>query len=690
MREESEHSFENHPRDAIYEPLGNALFKLTLTEANKAEIFGHGLSKLEQSQQEASKITRNLMKWDTATRAFFVPRSVSTILKTPFRLVFPNADLSAFNETGLYVRQYMVVSYCWRSQDFLPQAHVRDDRWPVSKPFVEAIIAEKDHPRVGIWMDQLCIDQDSPVDKQQSVAAMDVIYRSCLRLLVLLEDVYLDETEVEFFDKYNPSKLEKFDPAWRPPVEEEAALNTLLAKIVAARWWQRAWCLHEFSVNEPWSDKRQCNEIHNATFIINGPLDSTVSVKWWTLRHVIGMAPNSPTNSPGMEILMPIDFHKDHEPGWRSSLIARHNHASRKGCLLLGDKISIMLNMCGIAFAYQGPALDSTDEVLYISTLIALAAGETYPLTLFDSRASSRLLGNASWLQQRLTEHSEHELFVPRFRPGSMSGIHRVSMQSIELDMVFLPPPTRWTEIVNTDVSLTYSVFPETIPTTSPATHGPVQTSLVTASYPDQDLDGPRRRFLAGCIKNGYSFTARLWAQLKRDVVGPNYNQGLYKDLTSSPALFPNARRLIAQLLPTSTLLGIPAPPNFTIEDAHLFLTWLTDPRSMYYISASTQCVQCSSDGEAAFSTHTVVNENFKSVPIEELQAAVPADLLEVDCMPMRIWLIRPVKHEDGTEMWKLVGKTLLLGETDMRKEADESRGREDGVVTMRRAVVGG
>lgn len=673
-------------RDATYEMLDKDLFKLTLTEENKAEIFEYGLSKLEKSQQEASKILGNLDRWYPATRANFSRRSTSTILDTPFRLVYPNADLAAFDETGLYVRQYMAVSYCWRSKDFLPDGYERHGSWPLSKPFVDAIIAEKNHPRVGIWMDQLCIDQKSSIDKQKSISAMDIIYRCCLRLLVLLEDVHLDQNEIELFRKYDPRDT-PYDPAFRPMALEQAAIDRLQSKIMAARWWQRAWCFHEFSVNEPWTDKRQRNEIHNATFVMNGPQRTTISVKWWTLHNVMGLA--STSNAPGMEILVPAHSYKDREADWRSSLMARHNGVSSKGCLLLHDKLSIMINMCGVGLAYQGPSLRSPDEVLFIGALFALAAGEGHPLTLFDGRATPRLLDSPSWLQRNLTGD---DLFVPKFKPGDMKGIHRVSMQAIELDMLFLPTPAAWTGVTDADLSPTHKIFPHIIPTTRPATHGPVQESFVTASRTDKDLDIPRRRFLAGCIKNGYSFTARLWKQLEQDVVGPNYNQGYMKDLAPNLSLRSAAQELLAQLLPVSALLNIPSPSIFTVEDAHLFITWLTDPRSVYYISVYTYSILCTDSGEQAFSTHVAANENFSSGPVEELKAAIPIDLLSLDCMRLKVWLLRPAKtdSEDGPTRWRVVGKTLLLGEPDLRQEADRSMGGQDAVVKIRRAIVGG
>src|SRR5690242_10498885 len=158
-------------RTAAFQSVGSDLFQLTLTEENKADIFEYGLTKLKRSQSEAVTILRNLAKWDPQTRSLFAARSASTILNTPFRLVYPHSDLPAFEKTGLYVRQYMAVSYCWRSEFFLPDGYERYGSWPISRPFVDAIVGEKNHPRVGIWMDQLCIDQVSADDKQKCVAA---------------------------------------------------------------------------------------------------------------------------------------------------------------------------------------------------------------------------------------------------------------------------------------------------------------------------------------------------------------------------------------------------------------------------------------------------------------------------------------------------------------------------------------
>ncbi|KAJ4338676.1 hypothetical protein N0V87_003800 [Didymella glomerata] len=686
MSNDTQHELQVPRPRAIYERVGDELFKLTLTEQNKAEIFAYGLSKLDGSQQEAGSVLENLAKWDPNIRSQFVLRSYSTVLDTPFRLIYTNADLPFCEETNLYVRQYMAISYCWRSEDFLPHGYERYGEWPVSRPFVEAILSEKLHQRVGIWMDQLCIDQTSNIDKQKSVAAMDVIYRSCLSLIVLLEDVFLNESEVALAeDNAYDTGAGTYDRAWIPPAADVPVLESLCGKVCAARWWQRAWCFHEFSVNEPWNDERQSDIRRNATFIVNGPGKSVIKIKWRILHSILVYSEFARSPFTGQDLLIPIDF-GDREPGWRSSLMARHNAVISKGCLLVEDKISIMINTSGMGLAYQG-ALRTHDDVLYAGALLSLAAGERHPLSMMNGRLLPTLNGNSTWLQQNLIAD---DVTIPRFRPGSLNGIHRISMQDIELDVVFLQPPARWTGGLVQDISCTFQVFPETIVTSAITTVRQADHAHPSLGHEDKELDASRRRFLASCISNGHVFTARLWNQLMEEVVKPNYNQGHNVDLAPNPDLLAAARRFIQAMLPVSALLGISPPPEFTLSDAHLFLTWLTDPRSKLYIGLYTFRITCTTDGQEAFTTGAEINAHFKDGPYEELQAVIPTDLLQETCIPLRIWLLRPKKLEDGTEIWRLAGKTRMLGEPDLSKEAEMSAGRDDAVVKSRRVVVGG
>ncbi|KAA8618010.1 HET domain containing protein [Pyrenophora tritici-repentis] len=689
------------PRDADIGYIGDNLFRLSLTRENKAEIFEYGMSKLDQGQPEAELMLRNLTTWCPDVVGQFSPRSSETILDTPFRLIFPNHHKHGF-DNGLYVRQYLAISYCWHVDDFPYPQYTPHDHWPFSKPIVDAILRAKGHPREGIWIDQICIDQNDSVDKQRSVAAMDVIYRSCRRLLILLEDVELTNAEARLSEVYNLHTTAS-DRSWLPGHEARAEFLSFYKKVNKARWWTRAWCLHEFNTNEPWTDRRQCDLLRNAMFIMNGPGDSTVKMEWINLQLIMSAALD----------LLPIEAKfgsmyfqgwtiftgfinqdasrvGDDNTIWRPSIMSGHNGVAQKGCQNPADRISIMLNMGERALAYTGEALNRKEEVLYLSALLALAAGETYPLSMMDSRPLN-LNGRDSWLSQSI---ASGETVIPRFRLGGVQGIHQISKQKIELDLIFFDRPLI---TVNDEDHFppTYNVFPGIIPITYPEMHVTEDVPESQSAYSPKtqsasDNDQYRRRFLAACILNGHDFTARLWEQLKREVVKPNYNQGAHKDLAPNQALRIPAQRLLEELGAPITE-NTPTPSVFNAEEATFFLTWVTDPRSMYYVSFTLPLrVQCTIDGRQAMMTSIFRNENYNSGPLEDLRIAIPTDLVNVGCIPLRFWILRPVNDDNNIVRWKIAAKAMLLGEPDLMEELRLNGDKEDAAVTIKRLIVEG
>ncbi|KAI8940052.1 hypothetical protein NX059_003771 [Plenodomus lindquistii] len=684
---------DNSPdRFATKTPLGSALFQLSLSHTNKAEIFSEALASLENSQQQTSTILQNLQRWNPTTASQFALRSPATILSTPFRLIYPNSDLWSFDETGLYARQFMAISYCWRSPDFVSEDYEPHDVWPIKKSFVDAILSEKPHPRCGIWMDQLCIDQTSSEDKRIAVAAMDIIYRSCLRLVVLLEDVVLNEEEIALVNKYD-FFTRPFDRTWHFESHELPIFASFYEKVDNARWWKRAWCFHEFSVHQPWSEKRQTEWVRNATFILGGPNDTTIKMKWVNMQLLMGSAMDALPDSPGWAnahaLFSGIIKPEDEEKGWRSSIMARHNGVSEMGATVLQDKLSIVLNLCGLWLAYVGPLLRDYEEMFYLSSVLALAAGETNPLTLMREQ-SLRVRGQGTWL----SKHSaEHDTTIPAFKVGTLEGVHSVNEREIELDLLFLD--ANWHSVKEKDLKPTYDIFPDMITTTAPQTHVKEAKDRVMSIYSstDPELDIPRRRFLAGCILNGPVFTGRLWEQLKRDVVAANYNNVTFKDFSPNPSFRDAAKTLIAKLVPVSTLLciGQAQPSDDTLDDAALFLTWLTDPRSAYYIGLRTFRVPVTTYWDSVFITSLTCNEQFSGGPEREIRIAVPTDLLGTSCIPLRVWILRPAGGEAAREKWRVVGKGLLLGEPDLLQEARETEGVAGAKVFLtKRVIVGG
>jgi hypothetical protein len=457
-------------------------------------------------------------------------------------------------------------------------------------------------------------------------------------------------------------------------------------------------------VNEPWSDKRQCNYVHNATFIMNGSNGSTVKMKWFSLHMIMSSALDllpdeanlrSVGTFKGLNIFTGFtnkdeEVQRDGGRKWKASIMARHNGVAQTGCQHPADRLSIMINMCGTAIQYIGRELNDKDEVFFISVLIALAAGEVHPLGMIGGR-SLCLEQKPTWLQRGTVED---ETRIAKFELGNVKGIHCISTETIELDLIFFSGPSG---VIRDDEDLksTYHVFPDLIPTTNPEHY--IAEPIVGSTFSDDsdsDLDIHRRRFLAVCIMNGVEYTVRLWEQLKRDVVHGNYNGGVYKDLQPCAMLRAPAERFIGRLSKPSTSSPT-TTARFDLDEAQLLLTWLTDPRSMYYIGRLKPLrMQCTVSGEQCVMTALINNDHFNDGPGEELRAALPTDWLGATCIPLRLWILRPVKsdkNQGDVVRWRIVGKGLLLGEPDLMEEVRINKDREDAVLILKeRTLVGG
>ena len=429
---------------------------------------------------------------------------------------------------------------------------------------------------------------------------------------------------------------------------------------------------------------------------MNGPGDSIVKMKWVNLQVIMSTAIDLPSHEnditlnafKGREIFS--GFANQGGPPtatMKSSIMASHNSVARKGCQNLGDRISIMINISGRALAYYGEALNNKDEALYLSALLALTAGEAYPLSMTDP-TSIRLMGNKTWLSRSL---GTGDTIIPKFPLGSVQGIRQISTEVIKIDMIFV-------QILSTPTDHSFEldavgqVFPGTIPTTEPAKYAAdASKSHLPAAQTDSECDEHRRRFIATCISNGIQFTANIWEQLKRDVVHPNYNQGIFRDLQPNTALCIPAQRFLDQLQ-RDTSPEMLEGTAFDVGEANIFLTWVTDPRSMYYIGSLSFRLQCTMDGRQALMTITSIKEDWKDAKLEQLQAAIPTDLLNASCMTSRVWILQPLEIDEGVVLrWRIVAKALLLGEPDLVEELRLHGNQHDAVAALKAdACVGG
>ncbi|GKT66367.1 O-methyltransferase family 2 [Colletotrichum tofieldiae] len=675
--------------------LSNDLFKLTLTSRNKCSIFSEAIERLDHGRDEADLILRNLQAWSPDVAEHFSRRTSDIILNTPFRLIC-SSSAGIPLDGAFAIRQYLAVSYSWHNPDW-PGTPSSDPEpggiWPIGKRFATAILAQRGHPREGVWIDQVCINQSDEDEKQRAIACMDVIYKSCRKLVVLLEDVELTENEVLLCERYDQKHASQAFSHVVQDTEEIACLISMFSKIAAARWWQRAWCFHEFVVAEPWSDKRHLR-MHNTVFIMGGGGDRTFALEWITLHVILSIVViQLGHQTPQSEHLYPIlsGFENRTSPlldscdrkagAMTASFMARFNAVAQTGCSMPGDRLSVCLNLIGLGLAYYKAKEPTPDEVYYLAAMVSLAAGEKMPLT-FANTESLVIDKKKSWLTRSI---AAADTTLPKFSLGGIRGIHNISVGRLEIDLIFFESPF----VVCTEEELreTYAIFPNVIKSTPP----PLKASMghqpqFTA---DEDMDLHRRRFLAAIVGGGHGLARRLWTQLEREVVQSNYNLGKFADFASNNDLRPSA----VEFLKALSKDGPKGPDErhyITQETALALLTWITDPRSIYWISAFSVRIPCTQDGEQALVTGFHMTKDFLANGNEtQIRVAVPTDLLRGDCAWTRAWLLVLTEDTQRGAVWKIAGKALLLGESDLMGSSSRTDGGlADAVVTLRKRQV--
>ncbi|KKY37907.1 hypothetical protein UCDDA912_g02124 [Diaporthe ampelina] len=623
------------------------LFVLSLTRRNKSNLFSEGIERLDSGREEAGLILENLQSWSPEVAERFHPRTSGVILDTPFRLICSSASGVPF-DGAFAIRQYLAISYSWHSKEWPGTPHSAPKPgglWPVGPRFADAILGLRGHPREGVWMDQICVNQKDDQEKQRAIACMDIIYRSCRRLVVLLEDVELTDDEVALCRRYDVPDM-RWNIAEQPGDEEFAVLISLFDKVARARWWKRSWCFHEFVVGEPWSNKRH-QEVHNTVFVLGHGEYKTITIQWLTLQSILATVivkldhhtPDSKYVSPILSGLddrtSPLLDSPDRKAGAiKSSFMARFNSVAQTDCSQAGDRLSVCINLLGLGLAYMRVEEPTVDEVYYLAVMLALAAGEKTPLS-FASRESLMLGGSQSWLMRPITAT---DTTLRKFTFGDVRGIHSVKADRMEIDLIFFKHPFK--KATDEELGRTYTVFPGPIKDT-PLPLKATWAGAVQNYRPDDEVEKPRRQFLAAVIAGGRGLARRLWAQLERDVVQFNYNTGIFADFRANQDLRPNAHRFLTLLSANRTAVD-DDQDGLTSEAALSLLTWITDPRSMYWISWRCLRGPCSRDGEQALMTGFSGTMNFEPI----IKAGS--------------------EQEEG--VWKVVAKCLLLGGTDLAK----------------------
>jgi hypothetical protein len=186
----------------------------TLDFETKVRLLASSVPFSEPYKQTARNILEHLRALSQESLNDVFKLKSDDINHVPFRLVNPGWNSTMPHDS------YVTASYCWshpeeENLEFLLNPDHKDvpmqpDRLPVSPLLFQALLKERSSPLEGVWIDQLCINQDSLEEKQIAVNAMDLVYRSARIVIILLEDIKITIEEQEFLASYIVD-FERFD-----------------------------------------------------------------------------------------------------------------------------------------------------------------------------------------------------------------------------------------------------------------------------------------------------------------------------------------------------------------------------------------------------------------------------------------------------------------------------------------------
>lgn len=277
---------------------------------------------------------------------------------------------------------------------------------PLSREMMQAVWDERNSEYEGLWVDQICIDQDSMLEQTISMSAMDEVYRNARLIVVVLDDLELKPHEAELLAdhvrEYEQLSYVAADKRFRrhqpPYLETHDDLFKLLQKMLTSAWFRRAWCRHEMRLAKEHVFLLPCHTVGSYT-------QTVLRMTSQCIAHLLALATEVPF-SADIELLKPAlhAFFRDRTRDMLPSSVSiesasHHGNFTTVVAEVFGmeaggdprlpieqreadarrDKISIILNTmeCGLALQPQLPSarIDMTKEECYYSLLLlALAA----------------------------------------------------------------------------------------------------------------------------------------------------------------------------------------------------------------------------------------------------------------------------------------------------------------------------
>ena len=361
------------------------------------------------------------------------------------------------------INSFLALSYTWHSPAWRPHPSIASMSQVADSPLTPAMWAAllaqvQDHE--SFWIDQLCINQSSESEKIAAIGSMDLVYQCARKVVIALEDVALSSADLDPMFLYAKSDMARNEIS----EDDRDRLASAFVKIVAARWFDRAWCLHEFLVG-----RRHvflvpvCEQDNTMTFTNSTAKILRVDAPFLVQMYDIFIEQNIKHQNTGLDSLL----YSGHFTGIALDNIRRFYDRLRalqfdevfgtEGSMEDGsymhmfyevfshsathkaDKISIILNTMRSGLYLKDPKKFTDEQCVWLVSLIGLAAGDVTALTANGPRSvggEEQSVKNRRWIRVPSSKDQARRPgvhIIPRTNINS-----KIVADGLELDVHFL------------------------------------------------------------------------------------------------------------------------------------------------------------------------------------------------------------------------------------------------------------
>lgn len=294
---------------------------------------------------------------------------------------------------------FIILSYTWHNSEWTPHTSLgcpsNDTQLPLTPVMWSAFLSQRLSPSEGFWCDQLCIEQNSTHEKESAIGAMDLLYKSARKVVVALEDIAITKEEMDVLVDKDPYRHDLQSP------QEKERIASAFGKIVRARWFRRAWCLHEFLVSRNHTFLVPVRgEVGNeeVTVVRLDALFLEAMVETFVRVELQGLSTSRRTSFTtsvslnedlvrlnrfilrlrGLSMAEVFQTELSYDDG---SYMHMFTEIFSLGAFVISDKISILLNVMNSGLYYSGSMSLMEEDCLHLATIVALASGDPTALT---------------------------------------------------------------------------------------------------------------------------------------------------------------------------------------------------------------------------------------------------------------------------------------------------------------------